>query len=401
MKALFVADVSLNNPHSGSERVLYEQAKGLSRKGVTVHALTRRIGAYPLLHRSVDGVAVETCIGLPTHSVPRFLASGFRQVPELFDRMVEGSEPAAAVCHHSFTYFFLMVTARLRRLPVVHVFHSPSHEEYFLAHENCSRLRSLLPVLFRKWIERLCHRRADRIMVLSVYMAEKVVALYGIPAERIIVNPGGVDLNAFRPPADRAVLKSAFGLPKHHLHLLTVRNLEPRMGLDNLLRAMALLKAEKLPVHLVMGGDGPERVRLQALVRDLRLQESVDMVGFIPAERLPDYYGAADFFVLPTRQLEGFGLVTPEAMACGTPVIGTPIGGTREILSRFDPEFLFQGNTPEDIASGIRSTAARYGACDDGYRSLRQRCRQFVERRYSWDRHVETLHALVRDVSRS
>jgi glycosyltransferase involved in cell wall biosynthesis len=250
-------------------------------------------------------------------------------------------------------------------------------------------------VLFRKWIETWCHRRADRIMVLSTFMAEKVIALYNIPAERIVVNPGGADLDGFRPPVDRRALKSALGLPQDRLHLFTVRNLEPRMGLDNLLHAMALLKAEKLPVHLILGGEGPERMQLQSLVRDHRLQESVSMVGFIPAEQLSDHYGAADFFVLPTRQLEGFGLVTPEAMACGTPVMGTPVGGTREILSRFDPELLFKGNTPEDIASGIRSAAALYSACPDHYHNLRQRCRQFVEQNYSWKRHVETLRATL------
>jgi glycosyltransferase involved in cell wall biosynthesis len=232
-------------------------------------------------------------------------------------------------------------------------------------------------------------------------MAQKVSALYGIPAQWIVVNPGGADLDGFRPPVDRAALKSVLGLPKDRLHLLTVRNLEPRMGLDNLVRAMALLRAEKLPVHLVLGGEGPERRRLETLVRELRLQESVDVVGFIPAERLSEHYGAADFFVLPTRQLEGFGLVTPEALACGTPVMGTPVGGTREILSRFDPELLFKGTTPEDIASGIRSAAARYRACPDHYHNLRRRCRQFVEQNYSWERHVEMLHDLVREVSRS
>src|SRR5207249_11624167 len=56
-------------------------------------------------------------------------------------------------------------------------------------------------------------------------------------------------------------------------------------------------------------------------------------LGFIPDETLPSYYHAADVFVLPTRELEGFGLVTVEALACGTPVLGTPVGATPEVLS--------------------------------------------------------------------
>src|SRR3972149_4063281 len=113
MKAVFVADVPLDNPHSGSERVLYEQATGLARKGMTVCALTRQNGAAPLLHRTIGGFVSETCFSLPTHSIPRFFTSGFRQIPGLFDRMVQGSEPAAAGCHPPFTYFFLIVTRTL------------------------------------------------------------------------------------------------------------------------------------------------------------------------------------------------------------------------------------------------------------------------------------------------
>jgi glycosyltransferase involved in cell wall biosynthesis len=237
-------------------------------------------------------------------------------------------------------------------------------------------------------------------MVLSRYMADKVKALYGVSESRLVVNPGGVDLAGFRPPVDRPALKNALRLPEGRLHLLTIRNLESRMGLDNLLSAMVYLNAERLPVHLVLGGDGPDRPRLAALVAKLGLQASVTITGFVPAERLVDYYGAADFFVLPTRRLEGFGLVTPEALACGTPVLGTPVGGTREILSRFDSGFLFSGTAPEAIAAGIKAAAARFQVCSDRYDDLRRRCRIFAELNYSWERHVEILWRVLREASR-
>ncbi len=336
MNVLFVADVPLNSPQSGSERVLYEQAAGMAQKGWTVRALTRHNGGLPPGARRVGARVLETCVGMDTGSVPRFFGTGLRRIPPAFDALARSVPPFAVVCHHPFNTFFLIAGGRLRRRPFVHVFHSPTHAEYLLANERRSRLRNWAPAAIRRGIEWICHRRAARTMVLSRYMADKVKSLYGIPESRLVVNPGGVDLVQFRPPPDRPALKNELTLPPGRLHLLTVRNLEPRMGLDNLLAAMAALKNEGLPVHLVLGGDGPERARLSALAARLGLRGSVTMTGFIPAERLADYYGAADFFVLPTRRLEGFGLVTPEALACGTPVLGTPVGGTREILSRFD-----------------------------------------------------------------
>src|SRR5207249_11052699 len=76
-------------------------------------------------------------------------------------------------------------------------------------------------------------------------------------------------------------------------------------------------------------------------------------LGFIPDETLPSYYHAADVFVLPTRELEGFGLVTVEALACGTPVLGTPVGATPEVLSGLDASLVFRGISAEIMAEDL------------------------------------------------
>jgi glycosyltransferase involved in cell wall biosynthesis len=397
MNVLFVADTPLASPQSGSERVLFEQAAGLSQKGWAVQALTRQNKEARRQAGREDARFPEIRVGMNTSSVPRFIRAGLQSIPRAFDAVTENAPPDAVVCHHPFNTFFLLIRGRLRRLPVVHVFHSPAHEEYLLANERRGRLRNWAPAVFRRGIQWICHSRADKTMVLSRYMGGKIESLYGVSESRLVVNPGGVDLVDFRPPADRTTLKRELMLPPGRLHLLTIRNLEPRMGLDNLLAAMAVLKAERLPVHLVLGGDGPERQRLSALVAKLGLQGSVTMTGFVPAERLADHYGAADFFVLPTRRLEGFGLVTPEALACGTPVLGTPVGGTCEILSRFESRFLFSGTSPEAIAAGIKAAAAQFPVPSGHYGDLRRRCRRFAAQNYSWERHVEILDSVLRE----
>jgi glycosyltransferase involved in cell wall biosynthesis len=150
-------------------------------------------------------------------------------------------------------------------------------------------------------------------MVLSKYMKHKVQHIHGIPDERIIVNPGGVDLSRFQPPQERETLKAKVGFPEGRVHLLTIRNLEPRMGIENLLNCIRILKKDHEGIYLILGGEGTESKNLGNKIEELGIADSVTMTGFIPPDLLPGYYGAADFFILPSRYLEGFGLVTPES----------------------------------------------------------------------------------------
>jgi glycosyltransferase involved in cell wall biosynthesis len=250
-------------------------------------------------------------------------------------------------------------------------------------------------------VEMACVRRAAKVMVLSRFMGLKVQQIHGVKPAKIEVNPGGVDLTRFSPPAERGALKRRLELPEGRIHLLTVRNLEPRMGVDNLIRGLDLLGAAKGRFHLTIVGEGPEGERLANLVRHKRLSDQVSMTGFVSSNRLPEYYGAADFFILPTRALEGFGLVTVESMACGTPVLGTPVGATGEILSPFGPQWILAGADPAAVAKGIEEAAAAYPVDSPKYEELRRRCRRHTEAHYSWTRHGDRLLSIVEEMAAS
>jgi glycosyltransferase involved in cell wall biosynthesis len=148
---------------------------------------------------------------------------------------------------------------------------------------------------------------------------------------------------------------------------------------------------ERPECQLVIGGSGPMRAGLEEQARLLGLEQNVRFAGFIPEGELADYYGVADLFLLPTRVLEGFGLVTIEAMASGTPVLGTPVGGTQEILRRFDPSFLFPGLEPRDLARGILDRLPEI----EGSQALRDRCRNFVLDTYAWDVLIPQVEELM------
>ena len=141
------------------------------------------------------------------------------------------------------------------------------------------------------------------------------------------------------------------------------------MGLDRLIEAMATLVCQVPDVLLLIGGSGSQRAALEALVRALGLDKHVTFLGFVPEGDLPRYYQAADVFVLPTRELEGFGLVTAEALACGTPVLGTPVGATPELLEPLDAGLVFRDATAEAMAEDLAVLLTRLAAIRPGPRA--------------------------------
>lgn len=378
--------------------MLYHQACGLAQEGMDVYAITRQDGVLssPLI-KNISGVEVA-CYGAPVNDILHFLISLLRNPSKLYNRFIKGKPIAAVITHQPATFLALWLKGKMRNMPIIYIFHSPWHDEYLLQHEKIPPVRKFLPVLFRQITEKICVRRSQKIMVLSKYMKKKVQRIHRAPGDKIIINPGGVDLNRFKPVQNRVTLKNELRLPEGKIHLLTIRNLEPRMGLDRLLMCILMLKKADIDVHLIIGGEGIERGKLENLVRESNLADNVKMTGFIPGDLLPRYYGAVDFFVLPTRRLEGFGLVTPESMACGTPVLGTPVGGTREILLNFDSEFLFKDASPEAMAEGIEMAIKKYFSDKKKYNELRFRCREYAEKNYSWQRHVDQLKSILKEL---
>lgn len=130
-------------------------------------------------------------------------------------------------------------------------------------------------------------------------------------------------------------------------------------------------------------GAGSLRNDLESLTASLDLNGHVRFLGVIPDEHLPLYYQVADFFILPTRELEGFGFVTVETLAYGTPVPGTPVGGTPEVLRPLRSDLLFSGTEPDALAHLILEHHNR--SCSDatGYQDLRHSCRRHARERYT------------------
>jgi glycosyltransferase involved in cell wall biosynthesis/SAM-dependent methyltransferase len=408
LRVLMVSDVSALHIHGGAERVLWEQASRLAKRGHQVRIVSRfpekdvpetserggvRIRHYPADRRS------------PLRFLLCSLVEARRAVTAALD------EEGADVLHlyQPFSAYGCLHSDRVRSMPVLYSFLSPAPLEYvsrtgMSAHHQPGLIGRAAQIML--WgIERACLRRATRIHVLSDFSAELLWKLYGIGADRIVKIPGGADVERFHPAVDRDAVRKALGLPTGSPLLLTVRNLEARMGLDVLIRAMALLRRRIPGVTLLICGEGNLRGDLESLSASLDLQRHIRFLGHIPEADLSRYYQAADAFVLPTRALEGFGLITVESLASGTPVLGTHVGATPEILLPLDPLLLFREVTPEAMADGLARFVETNQRDPVASQSLRQACRRHAELYYCWDRSVarleETLDALTQDRSQS
>jgi glycosyltransferase involved in cell wall biosynthesis len=166
------------------------------------------------------------------------------------------------------------------------------------------------------------------------------------------------------------------------------------MGLENLISAFEIAQNGRKDLLLVIGGEGPLEPLLKDQVRRCGLEELVRFAGYIPDEDLPSYYQMADLFILPTTELEGFGLVTVEALASGLPVLGTPVGGTKEILAKLGSDHIFDDSGTQSIANGILNVLNGWAKDRAIYKNISQVCRQVTEQHYSWDNHISKLEDL-------
>jgi glycosyltransferase involved in cell wall biosynthesis len=249
------------------------------------------------------------------------------------------------------------------------------------------RLASYLregPVVLFSW---LAARSATRILVLSEFTRSVFVSEHGAEADRVVRVSGGVDVELFTPADGVAAARARLGIADAETLLLTVRRLVPRMGLEELLRAFALLPPENLRLAVV--GTGALEGDLRLLSRQLCVDDRVLFLGSVGEEELRDWYRAPDLFVLPTLADEGFGMVTAEALASGTPVVGTPVGATPELLEPLDPRLVAGGSDASSLAAAIRRGLAL--ATDE----LRGRCRDYACAQLSWEHSILAWEAAI------
>jgi teichuronic acid biosynthesis glycosyltransferase TuaC len=335
-----------------------------------------RMRGYP------EDVKVRVIAPVPWFPLVSGLRPGFR--PEVEER---GTEDGVTVLHPRFLSFpgifkcldgllmFLSTLPTLRRLRREHPFDViDAHFAYpeglaaalagwLLRVPVMVTLRGTLPQIapfrLRRPQLRFALRRAARVVAVSESLKRDAAAL-GIPAEKIRVIGNGVDPEIFHPQ-DRTEARRALGLPKYGPLLVSVGTLAPRKGFHLVMEAMAKLEKSWPTLRFaIVGGDGAEGGRsaeLKALAARLGIADRVIFAGPRPSAELAPWYAAADLFVLATAH-EGCPNVVLEALACGTPVVATPVGSIPELLESPETGVLVERDA-ESIAAGIDAALNR------------------------------------------
>jgi D-inositol-3-phosphate glycosyltransferase len=245
-------------------------------------------------------------------------------------------------------------------------------------------------------IEERIVREADRIVAECPQDEEDLIRLYGAEPVRIEMVPAGFDPEELGP-VSRQVARRRIGVAASEDVVLHVGRLVPRKGIAELLEGFARFRegARRPTRLLVVGGDPTdaaavaERDRLEGVARDLDIADAVRFEGPVARDRLRDYYSAADLFAT-TPWYEPFGITPVEAMACGTPVIGTNVGGIRFTVRDGETGYLVPPRDPAAIADRLTRAFAAPGLL----RVFRAQAVRRANAFFTWDRIVEQLEAL-------
>jgi glycosyltransferase involved in cell wall biosynthesis len=231
----------------------------------------------------------------------------------------------------------------------------------------------------------------DRIVAECPQDKTDMLELYGATEDKIDIVPCGFDPEELWP-IDRAEARAMLGWPRDEFSVLQLGRIVPRKGIDNVIRAVALLRREHgvaARLHIVGGNSDvpnivatPELERLARLAVELGIADDVEFVGRRGRDALPIYYSAADVFVT-TPWYEPFGITPVEAMACGTPVIGAEVGGIPFTVEHERSGFLVPPHDPPALAACL----ARLHDQPALARRIAQGGHARVKRGFTW-RHV-------------
>jgi glycosyltransferase involved in cell wall biosynthesis len=359
----------------GGENVYYHLARYLPAAGVSVRGIV--LGSAEVERQSEGSI----CSFAPRSASLRARLWGARRA--VAHAMAAGG--CDVVASH-FAMFALPVLDLVRTRPLVVHFHGP------WAAESGAEGGSRASVFAKAMMERRVYRQAERFVTLSGCFAGILAENYKIDPARITVIPGGVDCARFDLPVLRQAARERLGWANDRKIILAVRRLVRRMGLGELVRSMVEVSQREPDALLLIAGKGPEAGPLAGVVEALGLQDKVKLIGFLPDELLPWAYRAADMTVVPSSTLEGFGLITIESLAAGTPVIVTPVGGLPETVGPLAPQAVLPGCTSANLAEGL--TAAVNGTL--GLPDAKT-CQAYARRHFDWPVIVARIRQVYAD----
>lgn len=223
-----------------------------------------------------------------------------------------------------------------------------------------------------KWLWKKIHRAPDLVTAISNALADRARRL---GSKQVVIIPNGVDLEL----AKKSRAEQVAG------RIVCVARLSWEKGLDYLLRAMPDVIREHPDAHLVIVGEGDKRSELEAMIKELDLENKVRLLGRLPHEETLAEIGMSEIFVCPSLA-EGLGIVFIEAQACGVAVVGTRVGGIPDVIEDNETGLLVEPKNSKQISAALKRLL--------GNQELRERLRQnAIERldRFDWNKIVRQV----------
>ncbi|MGI8925433.1 MAG: glycosyltransferase [Tepidiformaceae bacterium] len=353
-----IAQVSLHTsplaPLGGRETggmnvYVLELSRELARLGYEVDIFTRLDGDLPRVEPIAPNLRLVRIEAGPARPIEKEAQPAY--VGEFADGLGRFAAAQDMPYHAIHSHYWQSarageLLARSLRRPHTVMFHTLGEVK------NRARISEQEPS-FRIRHERTVVRHADAIVTASAHERLLLERYYGADPARMHTIPCGIDLELFYP-RPRAESRAALGLHPTAPVLLWVGRLEKLKGVDILIRAIAQLDDPNVTL-LIVGGDAhaePLRAELQAQAASLEIADRVRFIGAVAHDLLPAYYSAADVCVVPSYY-ESFGLVAVEAMACGTPVVASRVGGLVSTVEDGVTGYLIPWRCPEPFAEKL------------------------------------------------
>ena len=394
---------ALGGKETGGMNVyIRELSKALSERGCAVDIFTRSQNPrVPAVVPFCEGVRIVHLKAGP--EAPYEKSRVWFHLPQFLDNLEQFryGEGISYRLIHSHYWLSGWVGAQLGRrwgVPLLHMFHTVG---YFK--NRASKLVGEQEPEVRLQVERQLIAGSDHITASSQREKVDMIWAYGAEPDRITVVPCGVDTQMFRP-LNSIASKKQLSLPDKKL-ILFVGRIDPVKGIDTLLKAMVIVR-QKMGSDfntelLIVGGDkdsadysaGSEICRLKRLTTELNIKDTVTFLGSQRQDLLPYYYSAAEICILPSRY-ESFGMVALEAMACGTPVIASKVGGLTSLIQDERCGFVVPEGNEQTLAEKICLLLGNPALRETLGWNARERALQ-----YNWHAIADRILAIYRTLS--
>ncbi len=385
MRVLNLADATFQDKTGGSRKYAQDLALQMHADGLDVDFL--------VLQQRPELPLEENWNGIQIHRYPgRGMLERQKNLRDWFVKIQQKTPFDLVLVHFAYTALAYHRLPISQEIPTIRFFQGPWDAEYLADKGGRGGAKTRLAARTMYEIERYSLQRSHCIITLSEFMTTDAIERFGISRSKINIIPPGVDLQQFTP-GDKAAARNRFGIPQDAFVVCSTRRLQRRMGLDLLIEAAAIARHSIPGLKVRIAGKGALQNELQQQIDGLKLQDCVQLAGFVPDDLLAEHYRASDLFVLPTVALEGFGLVILEAMACNTPVMGTPVGSIPSVLGAFDKNLLFREASAAAIAEGMVEFANRPEKQNISFRSK-------LEQNYTWKLAAEKILALSSQIGR-